>query len=88
MTKVFLFIFISTLVFTSCKDDAKNTVDVSKITIDFSVKRFHIDFYTATQKKLPILKKKYPLLFPAQTSDSIWISKIDDIDEQLSLIHI
>lgn len=82
MAKVFLFFFISILLFTSCENEEKKLVDVSHINVDFSVKRFDIDFYNATQQTLPNLKKEYRLLFPVQTPDSIWISKMNDKDEQ------
>lgn len=82
MAKVFLSFLISFLLFTSCNNKEKQLIDVSHINVDFSVKRFDIDFYKATQQTLPNLKKEYPLLFPTQTPDSIWISKINDKDEQ------
>ena len=80
--RVFLSIFIIAFVFTSCKNEEKALINVSTIKVDFSVERFDVDFYTATQQTFPALKNKYPLLFPIETSDSIWISKINDKDEQ------
>ncbi len=66
----------------SCNDKNKNTVDVSHLNGDFEISRFDVDFYKTTKATLAVVKKKYPLLFPSITSDSIWLSKINDKDEQ------
>jgi len=68
-------------VFFSCKDKETKEVDVSKIPVTVEVNRFDVDFYTADSTSLPLLKKKYPLLFPVQVADSVWLSKIKDKDE-------
>lgn len=66
----------------SCTNDTKTVIDVSNISIDFQVKRFDLAFYKASSKTLSKVKKKYPLFFPSQTPDSVWISKMNDPDEQ------
>ncbi len=81
MKKIHLFIVLI-LVFVSCNKEKKTTIDVSKIQVAFSVDRFDVDFYTSTKNTLQKTKEKYPLLFPAQTPDSIWLAKINDKDEQ------
>ena len=60
----------------------KIEVDVSNIPVTVEVKRFEQDFYSADASKLPELKQKYPLLFPLNTPDSIWVNKMQDTDEQ------
>ncbi len=80
--RFFLCVFIVLFNFFSCISDASKNVDTSKIKVNFSVKRFDIDFYTSNKNKLSLLKKEYPYLFPEAFSDSIAISKINDKDEQ------
>ncbi|WP_299677440.1 gliding motility lipoprotein GldB [uncultured Tenacibaculum sp.] len=74
-------LFIVGFIILSCKKEEKFKVDVSKITVDSKLYRFDIDFYTATEKTLPKVKEKYPLLFP-HNNDSVWVNKIQNKDEQ------
>lgn len=67
--------------FFSCSDKNLNQIDVSKINVDFSVKRYDVDFYNATPKNLPTLKLKYPYLFPKEFTDSIVFTKVNSKDE-------
>ncbi len=61
----FFFAFLMVLLlFFSCSDKNENKVDVSMINVDFSVKRYDVDFYNATKETLPKVKEKYPYLFP------------------------
>jgi gliding motility-associated lipoprotein GldB len=68
--------------FFSCSDKKQEEVDVSKITVDFSVKRYDVDFYNATKTSLPKVKEKYPYLFPKEFTDSLSLVKINDKQEQ------
>lgn len=43
--------------------------------------RFEHDFYENKGKNLEVLKENFPLLFPINTPDSVWIAKIQDKDE-------
>lgn len=75
------FYFVGLLVlycFFSCSDKNKLKIDVSAIDVNFSIKRFDIDFYNATQESLPKVKEKYPYLFPKGFTDSLALSKIND----------
>ncbi len=81
MKKIVLLI-LYTFIFTSCKNEKKLDISVSHIQIDITVNRFDVDFYATTEKTLPKTKKKYPLLFPINTPDSIWLAKIKSKDEQ------
>ena len=52
--------------------------------LDFRVMRFDRDFASANPEDLPALKQRYPMLFPPQYPDSIWVNKmIDTIQIQL-----
>ncbi|MCH3880963.1 MULTISPECIES: gliding motility lipoprotein GldB [Tenacibaculum] len=77
-----LFYFLISFLFLSCDKESKTIVDVSDISVDFSVNRFDVDFYSSTKDHLQTLKNKYPLLFPKGIQDSVWINKINNKDEQ------
>ena len=68
--------------FFSCSDKKQPQIDVSNIKVDFSIKRYDVDFYTATKKTLPKIKQKYPYLFPIEFTDSLAFAKINDKQEQ------
>lgn len=68
--------------FFSCSDKKNSQIDVSNIQVDFSTKRYDIDFYTATTESLPNVKLKYPYLFPVEFTDSLSFEKINDKQEQ------
>ncbi|WP_341221101.1 gliding motility lipoprotein GldB [Polaribacter atrinae] len=79
----FYFMILMVLcVFFSCSDKKNTQIDVSTVNIDFTVKRYEVDFYNTTVNTLPDLKNKYPYLFPKSFSDSLAISKIANKDEQ------
>ncbi|WP_166384377.1 gliding motility lipoprotein GldB [Polaribacter sp. 11A2H] len=69
-------------VFFSCSDKKNTQIDVSTVNVDFTTKRYEVDFYNSTAKTLPALKNEFPYLFPKSFSDSLAISKIADTDEQ------
>ena len=76
---IILLIFLS--VSFSCKNEIKSKVDVSTIEINVEVDRFEQIFFNTTAETLPALKKEYPYLFPVNNSDSIWLQKINDVEE-------
>ncbi|TVZ56722.1 protein involved in gliding motility GldB [Lutibacter sp. Hel_I_33_5] len=75
-----LFLLISS--FLSCNNAKDNQVNVSTIPVNFEFERFDKAFYTSSEKGLKKLKEKYPILFPKQVHDSVWIHKINNKDEQ------
>lgn len=79
----YYFLFLVLLLFlNSCQKEVKKNVDTSKIEVEFMINRFEQDFYDHGGENLEELKNKYPLLFPDNTPDSIWMAKINDRDEQ------
>ncbi|MDT0293370.1 gliding motility lipoprotein GldB [Mesonia ostreae] len=82
--KIYFLSFFILLAFASCKNDAGLEKEIAKIPIDFQVDRFDMEFAQASSEDLPRLKKKYPFLFPAQYSDSLWINQMED-EVQLEL---
>lgn len=81
MRYYFLF-FVLLLFLNSCQKEVKKNVDTSNIEVEFMINRFEQDFYDHRGENLEELKNKYPLLFPDNTPDSIWMAKINDRDEQ------
>lgn len=79
----YYFLFLVLLLFlNSCQKEVKKNVDTSNIDVEFMINRFEQDFYDHGGENLEELKNKYPLLFPDNTPDSIWMAKINDRDEQ------
>ncbi|MFC4267590.1 gliding motility lipoprotein GldB [Polaribacter marinivivus] len=79
------FFFIGLMVlclFFSCSDKNETKIDVSEIKVDFSIKRYDVDFYNANAKTLINVKQKYPYLFPNEFTDSLALAKINNKDEQ------
>ncbi|MDB2607037.1 gliding motility lipoprotein GldB [Zobellia sp.] len=71
-------IFIVSFLFYGCNEGPKVSDSVKKIKIDLQVERFDAEFAAATPENLPVLKKKYPYLFPARYADSVWVAKMND----------
>tara|TARA_B110000091_G_C13794063_1_gene467006 strand:- start:1269 stop:2228 length:960 start_codon:yes stop_codon:yes gene_type:complete len=80
--KFLLRIFIISLILLSCKNEDKSNLDVSNIDVDYSIERFESAFYNTTPESLINIKNKFPLLFPKAVSDSVWLAKINNKDEQ------
>tara|TARA_R110002049_G_scaffold241196_6_gene415008 strand:+ start:8924 stop:9889 length:966 start_codon:yes stop_codon:yes gene_type:complete len=72
---VFFFLFI---LFFGCKEDSKEAQEINKIKVEVSISRFDRDIAVAKPSDIPLLKEKYPYLFPEQYADSIWINNLKD----------
>lgn len=75
-SSIFIFFIIS------CSKERQNAPDLSGISSDPQIIRFEELFYESSADELPILKAQFPYLFPAGNADSVWVSKIEDEDEQ------
>jgi gliding motility-associated lipoprotein GldB len=75
-------IILLLLMIVSCDSKQENRIDISKIDINFSIDRFDVDFYTATESSLDHTKEKYPFFFSNNQHDSIWVNKINNKDER------
>lgn len=80
--RFFFAVLMVLCLFFSCSDKKKNQIDASNINVDFSVNRFDVDFYNATEESLSKVKLKYPYLFPQEFTDSLSFAKIKDPQEQ------
>jgi len=76
------FIFLLSMTLFSCDFSSEERIDVSAIDIKVSVSRFDIDFYNTETSTLAETKRGYPLLFPENVPDSVWIKKQQDTDER------
>ncbi len=75
-------IILLLLLLISCNSDKRKTIDVSGVEVNFSIDRFDVEYYTSTAENLHLLKEKYPLFFPKNTPDSVWVNKINNKDEK------
>ena len=66
------------LCFINCKEADSVKKEIAGIDLDLEVLRFDRDFAAAAAEDLPVLKDKYPYLFPEQYPDSIWLRKMKD----------
>ena len=71
-------ILVFFLFFNACQDEFTNESDVESISVSISFDRFDLNFYDQPSEVIPMLKKKYPFLFPKQFSDSVWINRQKD----------
>lgn len=73
-------ILLGAILFFSCTNEKKATVDVSNIQADLDISRFEQVFYNE-EVALQDLKQEYPYLFPTKFEDSVWINKRNNPDE-------
>jgi len=64
----------------SCNDISKVEQEIAAIKIQTELKLFHEEFANAEPEGLIRLKENYPMLFPQQFPDSIWIAKMTGKD--------
>lgn len=78
---VLLFSIVVMSAMTACSNN--DSVDVSDIKIDTELVRFDSLFYNIDGlDNLTSLKESYPLMFPSETNDSVWMNKVMDVEEQ------
>ncbi len=66
----------------SCSKEGPKSPDLGGIESNPEIIRFEQLFYESSGEDLPELKAKFPYLFPEANADSVWLSKIQDKDEQ------
>lgn len=74
---IFIAFLILSLVY-SCNDTDKVAKEIAEINIDLKVSRFDVAYSNAKAADIPVLKKTYPYLFPAQYADSVWMKQLQD----------
>lgn len=75
-------VFISLTVLFSCDKTSEREAKIEAIPMEFDIVRFDQIFAEATPSDLPRLKENYPIFFPRQFHDSIWIGKMQDTLQQ------
>jgi len=76
------FIFLLSVMVISCDFSSDQPIDVSGVDLEVSVSRFDLDFYNTETNTLSETKRKYPLFFPENVPDSVWIEKQYNTDER------
>ena len=84
-----LFLSASALAFltllTNCQQKNKIEEAIHAIPVSLKVSRFEQEFHQSDSSEIPLLKKKYPYLFPQQFHDSIWVRRQQDsLQKQLA----
>lgn len=77
-----LFVFI---LFLGCKQESKDAKQIAKVNVTLDVARFDREIADAKPADIPVLKEKYPYLFPVQYPDGLWVAKLRDT-LQISLL--
>lgn len=66
------------LIFFGCEETSKVEQEIEKINVDVHISRFDRQLASATADSIPVLKKRFPYLYPDQFPDSLWIAKLND----------
>lgn len=67
----------------SCDSRNKIEADIEAISMEVPIVRFDKEFAQTTPATLTDLKKRYPVFFPVQFHDSIWLNNMSDTIQQL-----
>lgn len=74
--KITLLPILFCLLFISCDKKSKVEKAVEEIPVTIEVDRFDQAFFETKPEDLAMLKQKYPLFFPKNTEDAVWIEKM------------
>ncbi|MDC8003189.1 gliding motility lipoprotein GldB [Aureisphaera galaxeae] len=80
--KKYLFGILLAILVLGCNSKSKTEQEIAKVPVDFELIRFDKIFGKASIADLPNLKVQYPLFFPKQYHDSIWIGRMNDTLQQ------
>lgn len=72
----FFGLLIVLILFFSCDKKTKIEKEVEEIPIELQVTRFDKIFFETPVNKLSEAKKKFPMFYPKQIEDSVWINKM------------
>lgn len=71
-------VFCIFLIVAGCNKENALEKSISEISVPFSWIRFDSLYATASPEQLPKLKTDFPVLFPRQFTDSVWLGKLND----------
>lgn len=72
------FVILCVFVVAACSEKSNVEKEIEQIPISLDLKRFDLDFADAAPSDIPKLKKKYPMFFPEQFEDSVWVEMMSD----------
>jgi gliding motility-associated lipoprotein GldB len=78
----YILLVISVFFLFSCDEKSAIEKEVEKIPMEIKVMRLDQEFGQATPATLASLKQKYPVFFPEQFHDSVWIGNMNDTLQQ------
>lgn len=79
-------LFFLIVLLAACNDKNDVEREIEKIPIDITIDRFDKAFAAAPPSELLKLKSEYPIFFPKQFHDSIWVQKMTDtLQDQLEV---
>jgi len=78
--RILLVVFAAMLL--ACDNDSKIESEIAEIPMEVKIMRFDREFAQASPENLAKLKAKYPLFFPKQFHDSIWLGRMTDSLQQ------
>lgn len=78
----YILLIISVLLFVSCDEKSSIEKEIEAIPMEVKVMRLDQEFGAATPETLSALKRKYPVFFPEQFHDSVWIGNMKDTIQQ------
>ena len=76
-------ILLGLLVCMSCGKDTKRSRDIANTEVQLNLIRFDSLFAEATPASLPALKSAFPMFFPPQYPDSVWVNRLQDSLQQV-----
>jgi len=82
MFKKISYLFFAMILLIACNKENEVEEKISKIPVDLKIDRFDQVFAEASPNDLPQLKKRFPLLFPKQFPDSVWVNMLNDTLQQ------
>ncbi len=71
-------LFLTCFLLINCSSKSNVEEEIAAIPMGVEIIRFDKEFAKATPSNLIALKSKYPIFFPAQYHDSIWLQKMED----------
>lgn len=71
-------VLVLSFLFISCNNQSQLEKEIEKIPMEVEIIRFDKVFAATTPQTLSKIKSEYPLFFPRQYHDSVWIEKLTD----------
>ncbi len=81
-TMKYFSLLLTILLLFACDSKSKVEQEIEEIPVEFDIMRFDKEFDATTPETLASIKQKYPVFFPRQFHDSVWIARINDTLQQ------